>query len=48
MLEIIRTVLVIILFILCIIAYRKIQIQHNELLRLYKELDKLKEVNKDD
>lgn len=40
MLEIIRTASVIILFILCIVAYRKIQIQHNELLRLYNELDK--------
>lgn len=36
---IIGTISVIVLFILCIVSYRKIKEQHEELLRVYKELD---------
>ena len=45
MYSIIETIVVLILFILCIVGYRKIKTQHEELLKVYKELDDSEQLN---
>lgn len=42
---IIGTIAVIVLFILCIVSYKKIKLQHDELLKVYKQLDESEQLN---